>query len=263
MHTKTLAALVACALAAGAEAKVQTKEIQYEQGDTPLQGFLAWNDAAKGKRPGILVIHEWWGHNQHARNQAVRLAEAGYVAFALDMYGKGKVAEPTHPQDAKAFMTEATKDPQALRARFEAAMAVLKRQPQVDASKIGAVGYCFGGGVALNMVRAGEPLAAVATFHGSLAPSGPPAQPGKVKTHILVQTGGADPNIPKPVVEAFEKEMKDAGADVKVIVYPNAKHAFTNPDADKAGIPALAYDAQADQQSFAEAKTFFKRVFGS
>jgi dienelactone hydrolase len=263
MHTKTLAALLACAAAATAEAKVQTKEIEYKQGDTPLKGFLAWDDAAKGKRPGVLVIHEWWGHNQHARNQAIRLAEAGYVGFALDMYGSGKVAEPTHPQDAKAFMTEATKDPQALKARFEAAMDVLKKQPQVDPSKLGAVGYCFGGGVALNMARAGEPLAAVATFHGSLAPGGQPAQKGKVKPHILVQTGGADPNIPQQQVEAFEKEMKDAGADAKVIVYPNAKHSFTNPDADKAGIPALAYDAQVDQQSWTEATKFFKRAFGT
>jgi dienelactone hydrolase len=263
MHTKTLAAFLACAVAAGAEAKVQTKEIEYKQGDTPLKGFLAWDDAAKGKRPGVLVIHEWWGHNQHARNQAMRLAKAGYVGFALDMYGNGKVAEPTHPQDAKTFMMEATKDPQALKARFDAAMDVLKQQPQVDPSKIGAVGYCFGGGVALNMARAGEPLAAVATFHGSLAPSGQPAQPGKVKSHILVQTGGADPNIPQQQVQTFEKEMKDAGADAKVIVYPNAKHSFTNPDADKAGIPALAYDAQADEQSWAEATKFFKRVFGT
>jgi dienelactone hydrolase len=142
-------------------------------------------------------------------------------------------------------------------------MNVLKQQPQVDASKIGAVGYCFGGGVALNMARAGEPLAAVATFHASLAPSGPPAQPGKVKAHILVQTGGADPNIPKQTVDAFEKEMKDAGADARVIVYPGAKHSFTNPDASKAGMDALAYDPQVDKQSFAEAKTFFKRVFGT
>ncbi len=263
MRMKTLAAIVACAFAAGAEAKVETKEIEYKQGDTPLRGFLAWDDAAKGKRPGILVIHEWWGHNQHARNQAVRLAEAGYVGFALDLYGKGKVAEPTHPQDAKAFVTEATKDPQTLRSRFDAAMDVLKKQPQVDRSKIGAVGYCFGGGVALNMARAGEPLAAVATFHASLAPTGPRAQPGTVKAHILVQTGGADPNIPKQAVEAFENEMKDAGADARVIVYPGAKHSFTNPDADKAGIPGLAYDPQADKQSFAEAKTFFKGVFGN
>jgi dienelactone hydrolase len=260
MH-KIVAALAACALAAAAEAKVHTQEIEYKQGDTPLQGFLAWDDAAKGKRPGVLVVHEWWGHNQHARNQAIRLAEAGYVGFALDMYGKGKVA--THPQDAKAFVAEATKDPATVRARFDAAVAELKKQPQVDPAKIGVVGYCFGGGVALNMARAGEPLAGVATFHASLAPAGEPAQPGKVKAHLLVQTGGADPNVPKDRVEAFEKEMKDAGADFRVVVYPEAKHSFTNPDADKAGMAALAYDADADKKSWAEAVKFFRKVFGS
>ncbi len=261
MRTKMLAAIVACALTGTAEAKVKTKEIEYKQGDTTLQGFLAWDDAAKGKRPGVLVVHEWWGHNQHARNQAIRLAKAAYVGFALDLYGKGKVT--THPQDAKRFVMEATKDPQILAARFDAALDVLKKQPQVDAEKIGVVGYCFGGGVALNMARAGEDLAGVATFHASLAPSGAPAQPGTVKAHILVQTGGADPNIPKEQVEAFEKEMKDAGVDARVIVYPNAKHSFTNPDADKAGMAALAYDPQADKQSWAEAVKFFKQVFGT
>lgn len=261
MSTKTLAALVACAVAVGAQAKVKTKQIEYKQGDTVLQGFVAWDDAAKGKRPGVLVVHEWWGHNQHARNQAIRLAQAGYVGFALDMYGKGKVT--THPQDAKAFVAEATKDAQVLTARFDAALDQLKKQPQVDAEKIGVVGYCFGGGVALSMARAGEDLDGVATFHASLAPFGQPAQQGKVKAHILVQTGGADPNIPKTAVEAFEKEMKDAGVDAQVIVYPNAKHSFTNPDADKAGMPALAYDAHADEESWAQAVKFFRKVFGS
>jgi dienelactone hydrolase len=142
MPTKTLAALVACAVAVGAQAKVKTKEIEYKQGDTVLQGFVAWDDAAKGKRPGVLVVHEWWGHNDHARNQAVRLAQAGYVGFALDMYGKGKVT--THPQDAKAFVAEATKDAGVLTARFDAALGQLKKQPQVDPEKIGVVGYCFG-----------------------------------------------------------------------------------------------------------------------
>jgi dienelactone hydrolase len=261
MCTKTLAVIVACAVAGSAEARVKTKEIVYQQGDTALQGFLAWDDAAKGKRPGVLVVHEWWGHNQHARNQAIRLAEAGYVGFALDLYGKGKVA--THPQEAKAFVMEATKDPQVMAARFDAALDVLKKQPRVDAGKIGVAGYCFGGGVALDMARAGEDLDGVATFHASLAPSGQPAQPGKVKAHILVHTGGADPNVPKEQVDAFEREMKDASVDAKVIVYPNAKHSFTNPDADKAGMPALAYDPQADRQSWAEAVKFFKRVFGT
>lgn len=247
------------ALAGDAHAAVKTKEIEYKQGDTTLQGFMAWDDAAKGKRPGILVVHEWWGHNQHARNQAIRLAKSGYVGFALDMYGKGKVA--THPNDAKTFMAEATKDPAVMKARFDAALDVLKKDPHVDPTKIGAIGYCFGGAVVLGMARAGEDLQAVATFHGALATKNP-AEPGKVKPRILVMTGGADPNVPPEQVEAFKKEMDAAGAKYQVIVYPGAKHSFTNPDADKMGMDALAYNAEADKKSWAAMLDMFKQVFG-
>ena len=138
------AGAIAALLLAGwgtAEAKIQTKAITYEQDGTPLQGFLAWDDRVKDKRPGVVVVHEWWGHNQHARNQAIRLAKEGYVGFALDMYGQGKVA--THPKDAQTFVQEATKDPAVTKARFDAAVAALKAQPQVNAEEIGAVGYCF------------------------------------------------------------------------------------------------------------------------
>src|SRR5438874_1932292 len=132
-------------LASSARAEVKTKEIEYKQGETSLKGFLAYDDAAKGKRPGVLVVHEWWGMNEHARNQAVRLAKAGYVGFALDMYGKDKIA--THPSDAMNFMKEATKDPKVVAERFNIALDLLKQQPQVDGGKIAAIGYCFGGGV--------------------------------------------------------------------------------------------------------------------
>jgi dienelactone hydrolase len=261
MKTKLLVAVAACAAVTTAMEKVQSKEIEYRQGDTVLQGFLAWDDAAKGKRPGVLVVHEWWGHNAHARAQATRLAKAGYVGFALDMFGKGKVA--THPKDAMAFVQEATKDPEVAAARFDAALDVLKQQPQVDPEKIGAFGYCFGGGVALEMARAGRDLDAVVTFHGSLRPGAGPAEPGKVKPAILVQTGGSDPMVTREQVQQLEDELKGAGVDVKVITYPKAKHAFTNPDADKAGMEGLAYDAQADRQSWDAAMKFVKRVFGT
>jgi dienelactone hydrolase len=254
------AALLALALSAGVEAAVKTQEITYDQGGTPLKGYLAYDDSVKGQRPGVVVVHEWWGLNDYAREQARRLAEAGYVAFAADMYGDGKVAR--HPQDAKAFVAEATKDPATVKARFDAARAVLEKQSQVDASRLAAVGYCFGGGVALSMARAGEPLAAVATFHGAM-PSPGPVEKGAVKPAILIQTGGADPMVPPAKVEAFAKELKDAGANVDVVVYPGAKHSFTVPGADKEGMDGLKYDPDAARKSWARMIEFFKKTLKS
>jgi dienelactone hydrolase len=259
--TKVLVAIAACLAGGTAAAKVRTKPITYESGGTALKGVLAWDDAAKGKRPGVVVVHEWWGLNKHARAQAERLAKAGYVAFALDMFGGGK--STTHPKDAMAFVQEATKEPGVAAARFDAGLDVLKKQPQVDPEKIAAFGYCFGGGVALNMARAGADLDAVVTFHGVLKPADGPAQPGKVKPAILVQAGGADPMVPPEQVKAFEEEMKSADANVKVVTYPNAKHGFTNPDAGKAGVEGLAYDRDADRKSWDAAIKFLHQVFGT
>jgi dienelactone hydrolase len=250
------AALLVPALAGAA---VQTKEVTYKQGDTELQGFFAWDDQAKGRQPGVLVVHEWWGHNQHARNQAIRLAKAGYVGFALDMYGKGKLA--AHPPDAQAFAAEATKDPQVVKARFLAALDELKRDPHVDPKRIAAIGYCFGGGIALAMARQGVDLNAVVTFHGALATQ-QPAAPGAVKARLLVLTGADDPMIGADQVEAFKKEMAAAGAKLEVVVEPHAKHSFTNPDADKVGMAALSYNAEADKDSWDRMLKLFAELFG-
>jgi len=249
MKSIRTALVAACllALAAVSHAEVKTREVQYAVGDSTFQGYMAWDDSAKGKRPGILIVHEWWGHNAHARHQADRLAKAGYVAFALDMFGKGKLAE--HPADAQAFVAEAMRDPAVTKARFDAGLAQLAADPHVDAKRLGAVGYCFGGGVALNMARAGEDLKAVATFHGAIG-TGQTAEKGKVKAHLLIMTGAADPFVPDSVVKAVEKEMKDAGADLQVIRYPGAKHSFTNPESSTRGIPALEYNADVDHQSW-------------
>ncbi|OLC03395.1 MAG: dienelactone hydrolase [Gemmatimonadetes bacterium 13_1_40CM_69_22] len=259
MHARYGLAMAAVLLSQSpGNANVKTRELEYRQGETVLQGFIAWDDAARGKRSGVLVVHEWWGHNEHARNQARRLAEAGYVGLALDMFGKGKVA--THPQDAQAFVNEVTKDPAVLAARFNAALEQLKRDPHVDTTRIAAIGYCFGGAVVLDMARAGAPLAAVVTFHGALATK-TPAQPGKVKARVLVLTGGADPFVPPEQVEAFKREMQAAGGRFEVISYPGAKHGFTNPDAAKYGMPQLAYDADADRQSWTAMLKLFNEVF--
>ena len=241
--------------ASAAFAEIKTQEIEYQQGDTPLQGFLAWNDQTKGKAPGVLVVHEWWGHNDHARFQARRLAQAGYVALALDMYGKGKLA--THPKEAEEFMQAATKDPEVVAARFNAALDVLKKDPRVDTSRLAAIGYCMGGGIVLEQARAGAALRAVATFHGFVGTEHP-AEKGRMKAQALVLTGGADPMVPAAQIAAFKKEMTAAGVKYEVITYPGARHAFTNPNADKVGMDALKYDAKADHQSWAALLKFFK-----
>jgi dienelactone hydrolase len=246
-------------LSSAAKAELKTQEVEYKQGTTTLKGFVAWDDAVKGKRPGVIVVHEWWGLNDHARQQAKRLAQAGYVGFAIDMYGNGKVA--THPDDAKAFVAEATSNPTVAKARFDAAVALLKKRPEVNSKQIGAVGYCFGGAVVLNMARAGEPLAFVATFHGALATK-EPAKKGAIKSRLLIMAGTDDPMVDKAQVDAFKSEMTAAGAKYEVIEYPGAKHAFTNPDADKAGVPGLAYNAKADQESFAALLKLMSEVFG-
>jgi dienelactone hydrolase len=242
-----------------AHAEIKTAEIEYKQGDTPLQGFVAWDDAVTGKRPGVLIVHEWWGHNQHARNQAIRVAKAGYVGFALDMYGKGKVA--THPADAKTFMSEASSDFPREKARFDAALAKLKERAEVDPKKIAAIGYCFGGAVVLDMLRAGESFALVATFHGALS-SKQTIKPGN-KTRVLVLHGAADPMITAEQVSGLKKELDGAHVRYEVIEYPGAKHGFTNPDADKAGVPGLGYDAKADEASFAAFLKTLKEQVGA
>lgn len=251
-----VAAMLLCAAAASAE--VRTKEVEYKQGDTVLQGFVAWDDARTGKQPGVLVVHEWWGHNEHARHQARRLAQAGYVGFALDMFGKGKAT--THPDTAMQFVTEATQNPAVTAARFNAALAELKNHPNVDPQRIAAIGYCFGGTTVLNMARAGADLDAVVSFHGALSP-GTPAKKGNVKARVLVLTGAADPMVPPDQVEGFKHEMTAAGAAYGVVSYPGAKHGFTNPDAGKFGMDALAYSAEADRQSWEEMLKLFKDVF--
>ena len=259
MRTKSvgwgMVALLICA--AGAAAEVKTQEVDYLQGGTTLQGYLAWDDALPGKRPGVLVVHEWWGHNAHARRQAERLARAGYVAFALDMYGKGKVT--THPEEAQAFVAEATKDPAVMAARFQAARIQLEQDPHVDRARIAAIGYCFGGNVVLRSALAGDDLVAVGTFHAALGGLHA-AGPGKVRARILVMTGAADPMVPASQVAGFEKEMKAAGARVRVIRYPGAQHSFTNPDAGKTGVKGLAYNADADRKSWEALLAMFKEA---
>jgi dienelactone hydrolase len=242
-------------------AEVQGTEVSYQVGDTTMKGYLATDPAKKGPRPGILVVHEWWGLNDYARKRARMLAELGYTALAVDMYGNGKQA--THPDDAGKFSGELRKNMPVAEARFKAAMELLKSQPSVAGNEIAAIGYCFGGGVVLEMARRGLDLKGVASFHGSLG-TAEPAQAGKVKAKVLVLNGDADPFTKPEQITAFKQEMQNAGVDFEFIGYPNAKHSFTNPDADSYGqkfnLP-LAYNAEADKKSWAKLQTFFKNIF--
>jgi dienelactone hydrolase len=244
-----------------AQAAIKGEEVAYKAGNTVHKGYLAYDDAVTGKRPGVLVVHEWWGHNEHARNSARKLAEAGYVALALDMYGDGKRAD--HPDQAGKFAGEVGKNLPLMKSRFEAGMKLLRKQAQVDDKRMAAIGYCFGGSVVLQMAREGENLRGVASFHGGLATEHP-AKPGKVKARVLVLNGAEDAMVPAEQIAAFKKEMESARVDYRLVNYPGAKHSFTNPDADANGAKfnmPLAYNAKADQESWAELQAFLKLVF--
>jgi dienelactone hydrolase len=237
------------------------KEINYSADGTNLKGYLVYDGDIEGKRPGILVVHEWWGQNEYARKRARMLAKLGYTAFALDMYGNGKLAN--HPDEAGKFAMEVSKNFETAKARFMAAYNLLKAQETTDPNKIAAIGYCFGGGVVLNMARIGTDLKAVVSFHGSLQPI-TPAEPNKVKAFILVCNGADDPFTTPEQIDAFKTEMDKAGVHYKFINYEGAKHSFTNPGADSLGAKfnlPLAYNEKADKESWEEMKSVFKKVF--
>jgi dienelactone hydrolase len=250
------------AMVVSAHGEIRGEPVEYVAGGTTMKGYLAYDDGLSGKRPGILVVHEWWGNNEYTRKRARMLAELGYVALAADMYGEGRQA--LHPDDAGKFSAEIRKNMPLGRERFLAARKVLEEHEFTDPEHIGAIGYCFGGGVVLQMARDGMDLAGVVSFHGGLATESP-AKPGSVKAKILVLTGADDKFVPPGQVEAFRKEMKAAGADFRIVSYPGTLHGFTNPESDsyakKFNMP-IGYNADADRQSWAEMKTFFKDIFG-
>jgi len=238
---------------------VSTDEIQYSDGDQAFTGFLAIPDGEEPV-PGILVVHEWWGHNDYARSRAEKLAGLGYVAMALDMYGEGKQAD--HPKDAGSFSTQIMSDGELMQRRFLAALEKLRDHPRVSSEKLGAIGYCFGGAVVLNMARAGIGLEGVVSFHGSLQAVVEPVNP--METRILVCHGAEDHFSPDEAVQSFKREMDAAGADYEFISYPGAKHSFTNPEAEKKAATHgldIAYSASADQASWEDMKRFFEETF--
>lgn len=250
-------------MAMGKKRAVETKEISYTTEDgTTMNGFMAIPAAAKmGEAvPGVLVVHEWWGHNEHARSKAVKLAEMGYAALAVDMYGDGTQAG--HPEDAQKFAMSVMGNLETAQARFDKAYETLSQSEGVNADHIAAIGYCFGGSVVLTMANLGKPLAGVVAFHGGLQL---PAQPTEsVTAEYLVLNGAADPFVKEEDITNFKKSMDDAGLNYEFINYEGAVHAYTNPGADslgeKFGLP-LAYQAKADSASWSEMQGFLSRIF--
>lgn len=254
---KTILFFISLLVSTIVHAEIITEEVNYSSGKTKMKGYLAYDDSIKTKRPGVLVVHEWWGHNDYSKKRARMLAKLGYTALAIDMYGLAKNAE--HPKDAGMFAAEVKKDMAVAEKRFMAAYKVMQNHKTVKKDKIAAIGYCFGGGIVLEMARRGVDLDAVVSFHGSLGTKSP-ATKGKIKSKVLVLNGKADPFVKQESISAFKDEMKKAGVDYKFINYPGAKHAFTNPGADlyakKFNIP-LAYQAKADKNSWNEMKKLF------
>lgn len=265
MKTKKLpsvtAVLIAFFITHPASAALVTEEVTYHEGDTKMKGYLAYDDRNLEPRPGILIVHEWWGHNEYARMRARMLANMGYTALAVDMYGDGKTAN--HPKDAGKFAAAVGGNMPLAKARFIAALQKLKSHPTVRTDDIAAIGYCFGGGIVLNMARQGIDVDGVVSFHGSLKTDNP-AQEGVVKAKVRVFNGEADPFVKAEHISAFKDEMSSAGVEYHFVNYPGVKHSFTNLKADEFGqrfnLP-LAYDKKADEDSWEQMSTFFREIF--
>jgi dienelactone hydrolase len=261
MCTLTRLAVVATAVlvSSAARADLVTKTVEYRQGDTVLEGYLAYDSAGPAKKPGVVIFHQWMGLTAYERSRAEQLARLGYVAFAADVYGKG--VRPANPKDAGAEAGKYHADRPLLRARTQAALAALRQQPNVATDKVAAIGYCFGGGAALELARSGADVAGVVTFHGSL--DTPTPQDAKnIKGKVLVLHGADDPYVPRPAVLALEDELNAAKVDWQVVLYSGAVHSFTQPEAGNDKSKGAAYDAQADRRSWQAMRTFFAELFG-
>ena len=238
---------------------IREENVSYSTGNTNMNGFVVYEDS-KAKRPGVLLVHEWWGLNDYVKRRARQLAAMGYIAMAVDMFGEGKTA--ANPEEAGKLAGPFYQDPSLTKTRLDAALAKLKTYEQLDTSKIAAIGYCFGGFVVLNASRLGADLEGVVSFHGNVA--GVPVRKDLLQAKTLVCHGEADQFVPAAELTAFKKSMDSVGAVYSLKTYPGATHAFTNPDATETGkkfnIP-IAYNAAADSASWNDMKTFFGDIF--
>ncbi len=263
MNAARLLALVGALLAlvvlpAPAGAAIQTKTVEYRDGETALKGYLVWDDSSEEKRPGVVVVHEWWGLNDYARKRAEMLASMGYAAFAADMYGKDQVTE--HAEEAGAWMKQVTANVETWQRRALLALNLLRDEAIVDPERLGAIGYCFGGATVMQMAYAGANLKGVVSFHGSL-PLPTPEQAKQIKANVLIAHGSADGFIPQDRVQAFQKALDEAGTKWEMAIFGGAQHGFTNPGADKYGLKGVRYHPDADRRSWELMGTFFSDLF--
>jgi dienelactone hydrolase len=241
-----------------ANAEIKTQVIEYKQGDTVLEGYLAYDDAVQGKRPGVLVVQTWTGIGDFIRKRTEMLARMGFVAFAPDIYGKG--VRPKPPVESKAEMGKYTGNRPLLRERMLAGFNVLRAQSMADASKLTAIGFCFGGTGVLELARTGADVLGVVSFHGGPLSSPTPEDGKKIKGRVLVLHGADDPNVPPPEVAAFEKEMREAKADWQLVAYGNTVHSFTDPAAGNDNSRGAAYNEKADKRSWVAMQDFFREL---
>jgi dienelactone hydrolase len=242
-----------------AAAAVKTKELEYDHEGTKFKGFLAYDDATKGKQPAVLVFHEWWGLDDYAKKRAEQLAALGYVAFCADMYGDGKVTE--HPKEAGKMAQTVRMNQKVWQGRAEAALNLLKGQANVDADKIAAIGYCFGGSTALVLAYSGTPLKAVATFHAAL-PTPTAEQAKAIKCPILICHGADDGFISQDSIDKFKAALDAAKVKYQFESYPGTVHSFTVPGADKRELKGMAYNEAADKKSWQQMRDLFKETLG-
>jgi dienelactone hydrolase len=254
IFSAVLAMAVLFAGVSPARAEMKTEVVEYRHGDVVLEGYLAYDDSVQGKRPGVLVVHEWNGHSGYVRQRAEQLARLGYVAFASDIYGKGVLAKDT--KEAARLAGIYLGDRKLLRARAAAGLDVLRNRPEVDPTRLAAIGYCFGGSTVLELARSGADLKAVVSFHG-LLDSPTPEDARNIKGKVLVLHGGDDPYVPMKQVEAFQEEMRKGGVDWQFVTYGGAVHRFTNPEAGNDNSKGEAYNERADRRSWQAMKTFF------
>lgn len=238
-------------------AAVQVEDVEYEHNGVQLKGYLAYDDSVDTPRPGVLVVHEWWGLGPHAKKSAEKLADMGYVGFALDMYGGGKLTDDFEQAGQWAGAFRQGPDRALMRERAAAGLAVLADHPLCDSSRLAAIGYCFGGQVVLELARSGADVDGVASFHGGLS-TPDPSDAAQIKGRVLVLHGADDPYVSQEEIDGFMKEMRDAKVDWQMVYYGNAVHSFTNPEADMDG---AKYHEPSARRSWSALAQFLQEIF--